>query len=171
VENMIDMAHLAIVHAGLLGDPNRAEIGEYTVTTTAEGIFARDIPIWQPDPEGTGDPATVHYSFWIDRPFTMRWSKSHPSRHFATLASVTPVDSERSLLWFVLAMDYAHDVPEEELRHFQDMLAAQDIPIVNSQRPELLPLDLQSELHLRSDLLAIAYRRWLKQLGMQYGTS
>jgi phenylpropionate dioxygenase-like ring-hydroxylating dioxygenase large terminal subunit len=171
VENMIDMAHLAIVHRGLLGDPARAEIGEYTVTTTAEGIVARDIPIWQPDPEGTGLPATVHYSFWIDRPFTMRWSKSHPSQHFATLASVTPVDAESSLLWFVLALDYAHDVPEAKLRHFQDVLAAQDIPIVNSQRPELLPLDLQSELHLRSDLLAIAYRRWLKQLGMQYGTA
>jgi len=50
-------------------------------------------------------------------------------------------------------------------------LAAQDMPIVNSQRPELLPLDLQSELHLRSDQLAIAYRRWLKQMGMQYGTA
>ena len=171
MENMMDMAHLPIVHRGLLGDPVKAEIGEYTVTTTAEGLVARDIPIWQPDPEGTGVPATVHYTFWVDRPLTMRWSKNHPTRHFATLAAVTPVDAERSHLRFVLAMDYAHDIPEQELRDFQDRLAAQDIPIVNSQRPELLPLDLQSELHLRSDLIAIAYRRWLKQLGMQYGTA
>jgi len=28
----------------------------------------------------------------------------------------------------------------------------------------LLPLDLQAELHLRSDRTAIAYRRWLKEL-------
>jgi len=171
MENVLDMAHLPIAHAGLLGDPARAEIGEYTVTTTAEGIVAHDIPVWQPDPEGTGHPATVHYSFWVEHPLTMRTSKTHPSKHYALLAAVTPVDAERSLLWFVLAMNYAHDVPEAELRHFQDVVAAQDIPIVNSQRPELLPLDLQSELHLRSDLLAIAYRRWLKQLGMQYGTS
>ena len=68
-------------------------------------------------------------------------------------------------------MNYAEDVPDEELREFQDKVAAQDIRIVNSQRPELLPLDLQSELHLRSDQIAIAYRRWLKQLGLQYGTS
>jgi phenylpropionate dioxygenase-like ring-hydroxylating dioxygenase large terminal subunit len=107
----------------------------------------------------------------VEHPFTMRSSKTHLNRHYTILAAVTPVDAERSLLWFVLAMDYAHNVSEAELRHFQDILAAQDIPIVNSQRPELLPLDLQSELHLRSDLLAIAYRRWLKQLGMQYGTS
>ena len=58
-------------------------------------------------------------------------------------------------------MDYAHDVPEAGIASLSRQAAAQDIPIVNSQRPELLPLDLQSELHLRSDLIAIAYRRWL----------
>ena len=42
---------------------------------------------------------------------------------------------------------------------------------MESQRPEMLPLDLQSELHLRSDRTAIAYRRWLNDLGLRYGTS
>jgi len=28
----------------------KAQIEEYTVTTTAQGIVARDIPIWQPEP-------------------------------------------------------------------------------------------------------------------------
>ena len=66
-------------------------------------------------------------------------------------------------------MNYAHDVPEEELRRFQDVVM--DIRIVDSQRPELLPVDLQTELHLRSDHLAIAYRRWLNGLGFRYGTT
>jgi hypothetical protein len=48
---------------------------------------------------------------------------------------------------------------------------AQDIPVVESQRPELLPLDLQAELHLRSDRLAIAYRQYLKKCGLRLGTS
>jgi len=47
----------------------------------------------------------------------------------------------------------------------------QDIPVVESQRPELLPLDLQAELHLRSDRTAVAYRTWLKQLGLSFGTA
>ena len=171
IENILDLAHLPIAHAGMLGDPASAEIGEYTVTTTAEGIVARDIPLWQPDPDGTGRPAKVHYTFWVERPFTTRLTKAHPTQHFAILGTVTPVDAEKSLAWVVIAMNYAHDVPDKELRDFQDKVASQDIRIVNSQRPELLPLDLQSELHLRSDLIAIAYRRWLKQLGLQYGTS
>jgi phenylpropionate dioxygenase-like ring-hydroxylating dioxygenase large terminal subunit len=171
IENILDLAHLPIAHAGMLGDPAHAEIGEYSVTTTAEGIVARDIPIWQPDPDGTRRPAKVHYTYWVERPFTTRLTKSHPSQQFAILATVTPIDAQNSLAWIVIAMNYAHDVPEKELRDFQDKVTAQDICIVNSQRPELLPLDLQSELHLRSDQIAIAYRRWLKQLGLQYGTS
>ena len=60
-------------------------------------------------------------------------------------------------------------MPDEELSKFQDLVTGQDIPIVESQRPELLPLDLQAELHVRSDRRAIAYRRWLKQRGLRYG--
>ena len=63
IENILDLAHLPIAHAGLLGDPENAEIGDYTVTTTAEGIVARDIPIWQPNPDGTGRSAKVHYTY------------------------------------------------------------------------------------------------------------
>jgi phenylpropionate dioxygenase-like ring-hydroxylating dioxygenase large terminal subunit len=47
----------------------------------------------------------------------------------------------------------------------------EDRLIVESQRPELLPLDLQAELHLRSDRMAIAYRTWLSQLGLSFGTA
>jgi hypothetical protein len=43
--------------------------------------------------------------------------------------------------------------------------------VVESQRPELLPLDLQAELHLTSDRAAIAYRQWLKKIGLRYGTA
>jgi len=171
IENLLDVAHLPTAHAGMLGDPAHAEIGEYTVTTTADGIVARDIPIWQPDPDGTGRPAKVHYTYWVERPLAARLTKLHGGQNFSILSSVTPVDAENSLAWIVLAMNYAHDVPEEELRRFQDQVTEQDIRIVNSQRPELLPLDLQSELHLRSDQIAIAYRRWLRQLGLRYGTS
>jgi len=60
---------------------------------------------------------------------------------------------------------------DEQTRQFEDMITLQDIPIVESQRPELLPLDLQAELHLRSDRTAIAYRRWLKELGLTFGTA
>jgi len=171
IENFLDVAHLSCAHAGLLGDAAHAEVGEYSVKTSGSGIVAENIPIWQPDPDGTGRAARVHYTYWVERPLTSRLVKIQEERRFAIFSTVTPVDTETSLAWMVLAMNYAQDVPEDELRKFQDVVAAQDVRIVDSQRPELLPLDLQAELHLRSDQLAITYRRWLNQLGLRYGTA
>jgi phenylpropionate dioxygenase-like ring-hydroxylating dioxygenase large terminal subunit len=70
-----------------------------------------------------------------------------------------------------IAMNYGHEISDEEVRGFQDRVFEQDRPIVEGQRPEMLPLDLQAELHLRSDRTAIAYRKWLNQLGLTFGTS
>ena len=72
-------------------------------------------------------------------------------------------------MWML--MNHSYDKPEQELREFQDTVAMEDLPIVESQRPELLPLDLQAELHLRSDRLVIAYRKWLNDLGLTFGVS
>lgn len=69
-----------------------------------------------------------------------------------------------------VAMDYG-DLSDEEISGFQDEIIKQDIPVVESQRPELLPLDLQAELHLRSDRTVIAYRKWLRELGVSFGTA
>jgi phenylpropionate dioxygenase-like ring-hydroxylating dioxygenase large terminal subunit len=92
-------------------------------------------------------------------------------QQFSILFLVTPVSQTESLGWMCMNMNYAYDVPEDELRAFQDTVAGQDIPIVESQRPELLPLDLQAELHLRSDRTSIAYRKWLGELGLSFGTA
>jgi phenylpropionate dioxygenase-like ring-hydroxylating dioxygenase large terminal subunit len=171
LENFLDVAHLPIVHAGLLGDPARARIEDYEVESAAEGIVARDIKIWQPDPDGTERPAQVVYNYQVQHPLTACFRKLQESQCFAMLDTITPVDDEQSLAWVVLALNYADGTTDQELRSFQDKVSAQDKAIVESQRPELLPLDLQAELHLRSDRMAIAYRRWLKELGVEYGTA
>ena len=47
-----------------------------------------------------------------------------------------------------------------------DEVFYQDKPILESQRPALLPLDLYEEVHNRADKFAIYYRKWLKDLGV-----
>ena len=84
--------------------------------------------------------------------------------------TVTPVSECISVAWAYVAMDYG-TVSDEQAKEFQNVITEQDIPIVESQRPELLPLDLQAELHLRSDRIAVAYRKWLRQLGLTFGTA
>ena len=171
VENFLDVAHFPFVHGGLLGDEAHAEIMDYEVASGPEGVVARNVRVWQPDPDGTGRGKNVDYTYAVLRPFTARFSKGTDEGNFAIQLNVTPVDELSCIAWMCIALDYARGTPDDELRAFQDRITGQDIPVVESQRPELLPLDLQAELHLRSDRIAVAYRKWLGGLGLGFGTA
>jgi phenylpropionate dioxygenase-like ring-hydroxylating dioxygenase large terminal subunit len=170
VENFLDVAHFPFVHQGLLGDPAHPEVSDYVAAIGVDGVTARDISVWQPDPDGTGEGARVTYTYRVLRPLTASFVKTSSGSRFAMYFTVTPVTDRSSVLWMYVAMDYG-ELTDEQVRRFQEDILRQDIPVVESQRPELLPLDLQAELHLRSDRTAIAYRRWLRQLGVRVGTS
>ncbi|MDG6985604.1 MAG: aromatic ring-hydroxylating dioxygenase subunit alpha [Nitrososphaerota archaeon] len=171
VENFLDVAHLPIVHEGILGERAHAEIQDYEVEQTEEGIIAKNVRIWQPNPDGTGVAKEVNYTYKVFRPLTMYLSKDAAEGRFSIFASVCPVSEFESVAWFWTAMNYGHEIPDEELIAAQNQITQQDIPVVESQRPERLPLDLQAELHLRSDRMAVAYRKWMRQLGLSFGTS
>lgn len=170
LENFLDVGHFAHVHAGLLGDATRPEIESYEAEITADGVLAENIPVWQPNPDGTGNAGHVHYTYEVLRPLTATFVKKSGEQRLWMIDIVTPVADDESLAWAIVAMNYGHDLSEDAVRGFQDEVTAQDVPIVESQRPELLPLDLQAELHLRSDRTAIAYRKWLSQIGLKHGT-
>jgi phenylpropionate dioxygenase-like ring-hydroxylating dioxygenase large terminal subunit len=171
IENFLDVSHLAIVHEGLLGDAAHASVPEYSVESGSPGAGpeAHNIRIHQPDPDGTGQPAEVVYDYKAHTPLTASFVKSQGANRLFMGYTITPIEEQTCLAWSVFAMNYGFDLPEESLRAFQNTVALQDKAIVESQRPELLPLDLQEELHLRSDRMAIAYRNWLKTTGLRYG--
>lgn len=171
VENFLDVGHFPFVHAGILGDARHPEIADYRAVIGPDGVLADNVRVYQPDPYGTGQGDWVSYIYQVLRPLTARFRKSSDERGFAISLFVTPHDQGQSSAWMWMAMNYGHDLPEDELIAYQDRIFAQDRPIVESQRPELLPLDLQAELHLRSDRAAIAYRQWLRQLGLRYGVA
>lgn len=173
IENLLDIAHLGFVHAGLLGEPERGEVEEYEVTagTDFRGPEASKIRVWQPNPDGVGGAAMVEYRYWVDGPLTAGFVKTHGQQRFGILAQVAPIDEDTCESRLIMCLNYGHTVPDEELLRFQDLVTEQDRVVIESQRPELLPLDLQAELHLRSDRMAIAYRKWLRTLGMSYGTA
>lgn len=171
IENFLDVAHFPFVHAGSLGDESRPEIADYSVETGPDGVAANDIQVYQPDPYGTGVGDVVHYQYRVFRPFTAYLAKQTRMTRFSILFPITPVDENTSIAWFYMALDKGYDLPDDEITRFHSSILAQDVPIVESQRPELLPLDLQAELHLRSDRTSIAYRRWLSELGLTFGVA
>lgn len=171
IENFLDVAHFPFVHQGILGVREHPEISNYEAEIMENGVEARDVRIYQPDPYGTGQGDQVTYTYRVLRPLTAYLVKESTGPKFSILLTITPHDETHSTAWIWLASNTGHEIPEAEVIAYQDRIFAQDRPIVESQRPELLPLDLQAELHLRSDRTAIAYRRWLRELGLTYGTS
>ena len=171
LENFIDVAHLPFVHRYLLGDPAFPEIAEYRLRVADEEIVASDIHFYQPNPEGTGEAKSVSYVYKIVHPLVAHFCKGESSeQQFSIFMAVTPVEETQSIAWLGVCRNYSADASNDELRKFQDALIAQDIPMVESQRPKRLPLELQQEFHFPCDKISLAYRKWLKQMGVQFGT-
>jgi hypothetical protein len=136
-----------------------------------DGIVVDNIHVWQPSHSSSTAGGNVSYSYRIYRPFTAEFVKVAGAQRIVQRLIATPITRTLTLGWMLRVMNFGLDVPAEKFLEFEDLLANQDIPIVESQRPENLPLDLQAELHLRSDRTAIAYRQWLRKLGLSYGTA
>lgn len=173
IENFLDVAHLPIVHEGTLGMADYAEIRPYEVELGEGGRpVARDIRIFQPNPEGLARAGEVTYEYGVLSPFCVYLRKKMAEgRCFTLLFAVSPLSEVSSLAWFTVWLNYGNPAEDGEIAAFQDRIFAQDQPIVASQRPECLPLDLAEELHLPSDRMAIAYRQYIRKLGLSFGTA
>ncbi|MNL64491.1 putative methylxanthine N7-demethylase NdmC [compost metagenome] len=58
---------------------------------------------------------------------------------------------------------------DEQLRRFQQTIFGQDLMILINQVPKRLPLAASRENPVRADVLATAYRRWLRESDLHYG--
>lgn len=172
IENYLDAAHFPFVHGGMLGDPRRPEIGDFEARITPDGVESDPIAVYQPDPYG-GSAGQVTYTYHAYRPLTAHFTKHMPAATNGMVLTITPHDELDSTAWFIVATTARDDGAALKAEYTPRIAAIfeEDRAIVESQRPELLPLDLQAELHLRSDRVAIAYRTWLRQLGLRFGTA
>jgi len=173
IEDFMDAGHYPFVHAGQMPGSVSFAMDGYAVKESDSGLESEEIRVrrvWRDGPGGTGE-VDVTYSYRVARPLTAQYTKAHGRERFSMLDTVTPVDEAESLVWSVMAYNYPPGKTDEELVRYQDTLAAEDRPIVESQRPQLLPLDSGQETPMPSDQLSVAYRRWLKKLGLKFGTA
>ena len=176
VENFLDLSHFPFVHTGYLGEEPWTEMDDYEVDVVNNEIRVSNASAWQPRANVTSETGVkVAYSYRVLRPLTVMLTKEpgaageQPSD--LILLSIQPLEETRVRAWFVLAMNYGHDEPDAYFRDFQDTIFLQDKAVLESQRPKCLPLNPTAELHQPADKSSNAYRRWLKELGLSYGTS
>ncbi len=176
VENFLDMAHFGFIHEGSLGDRSTTEIDNYTVERTSTGLLATGCKAWQPQSNlHSTAPAQVEYTYEVTAPFSAVLTKI-PDSTAVSLAGyreaiallICPIDPAYSRVWFRMAVaDF--ESSDAKLRDFQRTIFLQDKPILESQSPQCLPLDLRAELHTAADKASSTYRRCLQEWGITFG--
>ncbi len=168
VENVLDVTHFPFVHDAMLGQEGEPEaIGEYEVRQSSEGLRTSPVQVFQPAGDHRRVPVRSTYTFWCPRPLMPYLAKElGDQRRFSHFMPVTPVEDDRSLLWVLTSANYDKDGARARITARNNEIFGQDQPIVNGQRPALIPEDLRRELHVRADKLSVLYRRWLRELGV-----
>jgi vanillate O-demethylase monooxygenase subunit len=173
VENFLDVSHFGFVHVGTFGNPDVPEVDPVEVETTPTGL-RYTFPYLARNPAGStlGTATTVRrvmeYEAWL--PFCARLAIKYPEKgegaEHVIFNCASPVSAKQMRIFMFFARNFEHETPGEEVVAFDAKIVSEDRPVVESQRPEQLPLDLAAELHVQADRMTIAYRRALASLGL-----
>jgi hypothetical protein len=78
-----------------------------------------------------------------------------------------PMTETTTRIYVFVSRNHSHDTPDQDFVDGFDKIMEQDRGIVESQRPEQIPVDVKEELHIRiPDQHAIMYRRMLREIGL-----
>jgi phenylpropionate dioxygenase-like ring-hydroxylating dioxygenase large terminal subunit len=175
VENFLDMGHFPYVHTDILGAEPHTEVKEYDVEVSEERdeVLATRCKFFQPRAAlSATEGMEVEYVYRVPHPFCSVLYKSSPEapdRRDVIAIFLQPMGEERCRAHLLQSMiDSTSTITD--LRRFQQTIFGQDKPILENQYPKRLPLDPRAETPIRADKSAIAYRRWLSQKGITYGT-
>lgn len=175
VENGIDLAHPPFVHGGVFGNPERPEVPDLTVTKSAWHAET-EMVTYPPKPKGLWSrmsvgkrdykerPPVVARNAWY-MPNLVRIEVNLPFGQLVIYDTNIPItETETVVKWVALRTFFKQKVFDGDTRRRVVQIFEQDKKVVTQQRPELLPFDLASELHIKSDAMAVAFRKRRREL-------
>ena len=176
VENFTDFGHFPWVHPGLLGDPSRPIVPDYTVTTDGHILY---YDVVRPEATNSDDfpvfanEDVVHperrSSYQLHLPYTivlrLGWGGEKGMVYFFVSQ---PISKDKCRGYCIIGRNYDLEQPDTVLQEFENTIFGQDKRVVESQRPEQVPFDLADELHLQFDAVAINYRRAMNKEELAY---
>lgn len=169
----LDDTHFPWVHEGILGDRDHPEPPDHAVTREG-AVLKVDYDILQPASLSSGatdDGAEVQigYRNEVHMPGVVKLAKETPSGRYVVWLATSPLDHRTCRNFWTFARDYDLDPERDDAyREFSTHVRQQDKPIIESQRPWLLPpFWTQIEMPMRpGDLPLITYQKWLEELGI-----
>jgi phenylpropionate dioxygenase-like ring-hydroxylating dioxygenase large terminal subunit len=171
VEGFVDVAHFAWIHTSTFADPNKPEVESYTTVETPKGFYADYRSRIGNYPIGVDGRAPAGFEwlrhFEVHLPFTATLTIHFPEDgRLVIMNAASPVSARKTRMFAPIARNFDKHLPVEDSHAFNLRIFEEDRRIVESQRPERLPLDLALEMHIPADASSIAYRRGLKRMGL-----
>ncbi len=172
IEGFLDVAHFAFAHLGTFGDPEKPVVPDFRVERTQRGvraIYDSDISNFAPDQRDRAPADFVwRRTFEVFPPFSARLVVDFPdARSLWILNAVSPISARRIRMFCPQARDFDTDQPIEPVQAFNLRIFEEDRAMVESQRPIDLPLDGADEGHIAADRTSIAYRKLLREMGLE----
>jgi vanillate O-demethylase monooxygenase subunit len=181
----LDDTHFPWVHPDLLGDRARPEAPDHRVARYPDRVVSEYL-VRQPRPhaaadlsagpgeaseladagEGTDDLVSYTNTVTVN---TIHLVKRSAEGTYVIWLAGCPVDSDQTTTFWRIGRDFDLDPAHDEAyERFEDLVREQDRPIVESQRPWLLPpLASRLSLYVRpADAPLIAYQEWLEERGI-----
>ncbi|MBS0341619.1 MAG: aromatic ring-hydroxylating dioxygenase subunit alpha [Proteobacteria bacterium] len=159
-ENFTDFSHFAFVHPQTLFDPNAAQPplvpmdrvnGQFHfVYDTPKGMEVNELAI------------IGKFSYVCSMPFAINLSSlKYSDNTTSVLFNVScPVSDFETKNYFIFARE-KHDDSDWPHIAFNDLVFAEDKPIIEGEWPQYLPDD---EVSVITDKVSMQYRKWLREL-------
>jgi len=167
IDNAVDNAHFPFVHPGILGCADHlCQVPSAPEVDTAGVLWSRSQEYWLPI---TGSVA--EYTYRIEDPYSVILYIHRPGKpqRFDFLGIFAqPVDEETFIAHKFLAWVKEDRIDPKRLRVDQQCISAQDKFILERSCPKKLPLS-GADRSVGVDQTSLAYRAWLKGLGVRYG--
>lgn len=171
LEGFLDVAHFGFVHTDTFGDPNNTEITPYRPVETPKGFEAHYRSTVGNYPIGVDGKAPADFNwlrhFEVHLPFTATLTVHFPEDgRLVIMNAASPVSAKVTRMFAPIARNFDKDLSVEDVHAFNLRVFEEDRLIVESQKPERLPLDPALEVHIPADMSSIAYRRGLRSQGL-----
>jgi len=165
LENLADFSHFPWVHEGILGDRKRAECPSLSIEPIEGGFqYAIESPVNKLKAEGA-----TKQLYQVILPFMLiinKWQIGGDAQE-TKIYLCSPISQKQTKYYRFAGRNFPSRLSDDELNKRHHLIFSQDRRIVESQRPEELPLDLSEELHVRgADSPALEYRKQLRNLGV-----
>ena len=166
VENFNDVAHFPWVHGAIFGGEMDAAFPIYQVEQTDYGLSFRlpYLELGNRFPDGRDDlqKREVVYSYELTFPFSTLLEVDVQESDYiqVILDTVCPISAHESGIFQILADNSGEPVSDGVIQETIN-INKEDQPLVETQSPEDLPLDLREEIHIPADRMSLEYRKAL----------